>query len=86
MHEVTPLLCCGATATGVNASADVPRPAGSALIPLQHSPQWQWLAARLARSDLSPINKGRLFDFYPPSLQILSPVTASEARQSIVQR
>ena len=46
----------GATATGVNACANVPRPMGSALISLQHSPQCQRLAVVLVRNDLTPFN------------------------------
>ena len=42
----------GATATGVNASADVPRPTGSSKISLQHSPQCQRQPTVLARNDL----------------------------------
>ena len=43
----------GAAATGVNASADVPRPTGSSLIPLQHSPQRHRQPAVLVRNDLT---------------------------------
>jgi hypothetical protein len=68
----------GAAATGVNAYADVPRPTGSSLIPLQHSPQWQWLAARLARSEFSAHEQGLWRKF-------ISLVAASEARQSIFE-
>ena len=46
----------GADAIGANASADVPRPTGSALIPLQHSPQWQRLAVVVVRNDLTPFD------------------------------